>query len=206
MQIRRNSWHHQMYVWYKHGNEPYFAKQTRYNLCPYARTVLFKAPLLWLFLAGRIGVIPVPILSWGAIASIIPLTLFLRHHHVAGKATIWGYLISAILIGLIESGRRLKQYKKKKYEKWMVSQLTEYELRDYNCYRDIPVRFRKKKNKSLFWCNFWLSVENWLGAVIDNIVDFCRLIKAFFSAIHHKVCPEIEVVDTATKNSTNSTQ
>lgn len=102
MRVRRTSWHARVYLWWYAHKYPGFAEYlpTHSNLCPYVRTVLFWAPLRFLFTDWATKWLPISI--WPVCLYSVPKLLGWISYDA--KHAVWiiegvvGALVLAILI------------------------------------------------------------------------------------------------------------
>jgi hypothetical protein len=99
MIVDKTSWHTRLYFWWhkaKYPNWPYphWPEPTSVNLCPYVRTVLFWAPLRFVFL-GKV----LRWFSWSALGLLLQYLLCLMGYKaLAVEATIVLALVAMMAV------------------------------------------------------------------------------------------------------------
>lgn len=183
MEINKQSWHARVFNWHHKLFYDYAAHRS--NLCPYVRTVFIWAPLLWVFIAGKM----IPKLYNGfiwlaALISGLSYWGYTRHRHVflIVLASIGAALpLTAIILGLVAYAKHIRNKELNR----LRGVLTPDEWFEYRYFGRLPVHLRKPETKSAIVLA-WRRMNGGVTSGIDLLRDYAK-------ATHDKICPLIEI-------------
>lgn len=154
------------------------------------RTVMFKAPLRWLFLDGCHKGFKIPFATWAVIALSLPTAALIRHHARLALFVLTLYAAVAIVVGAcVGLTLWVANVRDKKYAA-LVAQMTDEEEWLFKVHGTVPERLRPKRKEAKPG-----TIKRKMRDFDVALNEFLGLIGNFLRASHDRVCPELEVVD-----------
>lgn len=183
MKIDKNSWHAKVFNWHHELLNDYAADRS--NLCPYVRTVFIWAPLLWVFIAGKVIPKVYNGFVWlAALVSGLSYWGYTRHRHVfLWVLASFGMALAAasIVYGIVAYAQHVRNKELNR----MRDLLSVDEWYDYRYNGRLPVRLRKAEPTNQIVLA-WRRLKGGLTSGIDLLRDYAK-------ATHDKICPLIEI-------------
>jgi hypothetical protein len=183
MKVNKQSWHAKVYNWHHKLFNDYETDSS--NLCPYVRTVFIWAPLLWVFIVGK--VIPKVYNGFIWLAAIISGLSYWGY--TKNRVVFWGVLvviatavtIAGLAVGLVEYAKYRRTLERNRLRELMTAE----EWDDYRWAGRLPVRLRAPATNNPI-VNGWRRLRGGVAAGVDLLRDYA-------SATHDKICPLIEI-------------